>query len=296
VSGNASTPLNTTIDLHTTPDKYYYALDGKGRLYAITAVDTVSVYNTDGTSAGTASVSGVTFTGLLGLADRALAKTGTNVYQITTTGSAATAVDKGTALYTVVNNCTHTDTRSVDGAGTNFVRCVYVGGGNTYLYSLTYDSNIGLYGSANHNFGVVTFNNVLWAPNKALVSVGSGPTIYLCNTTTTPSISCSATDLLDLNPTDIGKYLKFNGNNVFYLSGTSPKVGDIFGTQTTLPIAVSSPSGGNASLNLNKFAFSFGPSSCRNQIAYLSSPTGPVELYTLDRANTCVARILKVFP
>jgi hypothetical protein len=248
VSGDSATDLTSSgaISLYATGlNPYYYALDGRGRLYAITAANTVSVFNIDGTSAGTATVTGVA--GFLGLADRALAKTGTNVYQITTTGSAATAVDKGTALYTVVNNCTHTDTRSVDGAGTNFVRCVYVGGGNTYLYSLTYDSNIGLYGSANHNFGGVTFNNVLWAPNKALVSVGIGPTIYLCNTTTTPSISCSATDLLDLNPTDIGKYLKFNGNNVFYLSGTSPKVGDIFGTQTTLPIAVSSPSGGNAS-------------------------------------------------
>jgi len=301
VSGNASTPLNTTIDLHTTPDEYYYALDGKGRLYAITAADTVSVFNIDGTSAGTATVIGVA--GFLGLADRALAKTGTNVYQITTTGSAATAVDKGTALYTVVNNCTHTYTRSVDGAGTNFVRCVYVGGGNTYLYSLTYDSNIGLYGSANHNFGGVTFNNVLWAPNKALVSVDSPATISLCNTTTTPTISCSATDLPDIDSTNInsGKYLKFNGNNVFYLSGTSPKVGDIFGTQTTLPIAVApppapQPSGGNASFDLTKFAFSFKPAgaACNTRIAYFSSPTATPKLYALP-SGACVERILKVY-
>jgi hypothetical protein len=285
--------LNTTIDLHTTPDKYYYALDGKGRLYAITAADTVSVYNTDGTSAGTASVTGVA--GFLGLADRALAKTGTNVYQITTTGSAATAVDKGTALYTVVNNCTHTDTRSVDGAGTNFVRCAH----NSGLYSLTFDSGTGLYSQASHS---VTISSADWATNKVLVKPSTG-SIQLCSTTTTPSISCSDTDLLDLNPTNInsGKYLKFNGNNVFYLSGTSPKVGDIFGTQTTLPIAVApppapQPSGGNASFDLTKFAFSFKPAgaACNTRIAYFSSPTATPKLYALP-SGACVERILKVY-
>ena len=299
VSGNASTPLNTTIDLHTTPDKYYYALDGKGRLYAITAADTVSVYNTDGTSAGTASVSGVTFTGLLGLADRALAKTGTNVYQITTTGSTASAVNKGTVLHEPVNKCTDaTNTRATDGEGTNFIRCA----ANTGLYSLTFDSGTGLYSKASHSVSISSDNDVKWATNKVLVKPSTG-SIQLCSTTTTPSISCSDTDLLDLNPTNInsGKYLKFNGNNVFYLSGTSPKVGDIFGTQTTLPIAVApppapQPSGGNASFDLTKFAFSFKPAgaACNTRIAYFSSPTATPKLYALP-SGACVERILKVY-
>jgi hypothetical protein len=67
-------------------------------LYAITNDDEVSVYNADGTPAGTATVSGVTFAGLLGLADRALAKDASKAYEITTTGSAATAVDKGSVF------------------------------------------------------------------------------------------------------------------------------------------------------------------------------------------------------
>jgi hypothetical protein len=292
VSGDSATDLTSSgaISLYATGlNPYYYALDGRGRLYAITAADTVRVYNTEGTLAGTASVTGVA--GFLGLADRALAKTGTNVYQITTTGSAATAVDKGTALYTVVNNCTHTDTRSVDGAGTNFVRCAH----NSGLYSLTFDSGTGLYSQASHSVTISSDDDVKWATNKVLVKPSTG-SIQLCSTTTTPSISCSDTDLLDLNPTNInsGKYLKFNGNNVFYLSGTSPKVGDIFGTQTTLPIAVSSPSGGNASFDLTKFAFSFKPAgaACNTRIAYFSSPTANPKLYALP-SGACVERILK---
>jgi len=299
VSGSTVTDFTSSgpITLHTGPTENHYALDGMGRLYAITAADTVSVYNVDGTPAGTATVSSATFAGLLGLADRALAKDGSNVYQITTTGSTASAADKGTVLYDAVNRCTAAGTRDINGVGTNFIRCAYVGGGNTYLYSLTYDSGSGLYGSANYNFGSVTFNDVLWAPNKALVSVDSPATIYLCNTTTTPSISCSSTDLPDINPTNIdtNKYLKFYENNVFYLSGSTPKVGDIFGTISSLPIAVSSLSGGNASFNLTKFAFSFKPggATCNTQILYFSSTTSSTA-YALP-SGTCVERILKVY-
>jgi hypothetical protein len=168
---------------------------------------------------------------------------------------------------------------------------------------LTYDSGSGLYSKAIES--ISNISNVKWATGKVLVKPSSG-SIKLCSTTTTPSISCSSTDLPALNPTDISSYLKFNGNNVFYAKDAAgntvnpPKVGDIFGSPSALPFTVSSPSGGNASFDLTKFAFSFQPvgatARCPTHIAYLSSPTGPVKLYTLDRANTCVARILKVFP
>lgn len=290
VSGTTPTPLNTSISLYATDtDKYYYALDGRGRLYAITDANQVSVFNADGTSAGRTSVTGVA--GLLGLADRVLAKAGTNVHEITITSSGVNAVNKGTVLYEVVDRCTHTSTIAIDGASTNFIRCAH----NSRLYSLTFDSGSGLYSKASHS--ITSISGVEWATNKALVKAGT--TIHLCNTTTAPSISCNTTDLPDTDPTNINLYLKFNGNDVFYRSGSTLKVGDIFGPPSALPITVSSPSspsGGNASFDLNRFAFSFGPASCRNQIAYFSSRTASPKTYTIVQpSNACVGRILKVY-
>jgi hypothetical protein len=284
VSGSA-VPVSVNITLASGANKHYYALDGRGRLYAITDTNTVSVYNIDGTLAGTATVTSVA--GLLGLADRALAKDSTNVYEITSTGSAA---NKGTILYDVVNNCTNSTTIAIDGAGTNFIRCAHSSG----LNSLTFDSGSGLYSQASHS--VTTISEVKWATGKVLVK--SGSVIKLCSTTTS-SISCSDTDLPSLDPTSTD-YLKFNGSEVFYfLSSGTLKVGDIFGPPSALSITVSSPSGGNASFNLNKFAFSFRPadvpSSCNTQIAYLSSRTASPKYYALP-SGTCVTRILKVFP
>jgi hypothetical protein len=299
VSGSAI-PVSVNITLASSPNKYHYALDGKGRLYAITDDNTVTVYNIDGTLLGTAPVTDVA--GLLGLADRALAKGSAstpNAHEITITGSAVNAVNKGTTLYDTVDKCTDgSNTKSVDGAGTNFIRCAH----NSGLYSLTFDSGLGLYSKASHS---VTINDVKWATNKVLVKLSSS-SIKLCSTTTTPSISCSDTDLPDFDITllkegSTDKYLKVNGNNVFYYIGsTAPytlKVGDIFGTISALPITVSNPSGGNASLDLNKFAFSFTPAgaTCATQIAYLSSRTASLKTYTLAQPGTCVTRILKVY-
>jgi hypothetical protein len=182
--------------------------------------------------------------------------------------------------------------------GTNFIRCVHESGGSTTLYSLTYDSNFG-YASTSSSSISGSFSDAKWATGKVLVKLSSGP-IKLCSTTTTPSISCSDTDLPDIDPTNINtnKYLKFNGNNVFYLSGSTPKVGDIFGSPSALPIAVSSPSGGNASFDLTKFAFSLQPAgaTCYTQIAYFSSPTASPKAYTITQpSGACVERILKVF-
>jgi len=303
VNNRTSSALDNV--LHATgTNEYYYALDGRGRLYVINTSTRVNVFNTDGTGAGFANLpTGTNLAGLLGLADRVLARdtsSGGKVYQITTTGFTASWADKGTILYDAVNGCTHqNDTRDVNGVGTNFIRCVHENSSNTTLYSLTYDSGSGLYGSANRTFTTATFGGTIWATNKALVKAGS--TIRLCTTTstTTPTISCNNTDLPALDPTDINSYLKFNGNNVFYRIGTSApftlKVGNIFDPPSALPITVSSlPSGGNASFNLNKFAFSFGPESCRNQILYFSSRTATPERYDLP-SGTCVKRILKVY-
>jgi hypothetical protein len=296
VSGNTVTDFTSSeaITLNSA-DKYYYALDGRGRLYAITDDDTVSVFNIDGTLAGNATETDVTFTGLLGLADRALAKasgTPNKVYEITISGSTVNLANKGNALYTVVDKCTDgSNTISVVGAGTNFIRCAHDSG----LYSLTFDSGSGLYSHASHS---VAIDDVKWATGKVLVK--SSSVIKLCSTTTTPSISCSNTDLPDLDPTDISLYLKFNGLDVFYTTSSGVlKVGNVFDPPSALPITVSSPSGGNASFDLNKFAFSFGPSSCRNQIVYFSSRTASPKRYTITMAqpsNACVDRILKVFP
>jgi hypothetical protein len=289
VSGSA-VPVSVNISL-ASGDKHYYALDGRGRLYAITAGNTVSVRNTDGTLAGTATVTGVTFTGLLGLADRALAKTSSDVYEITTTGSTASAANKGGGtLHSVVDNCTHSDTIAIDGAGTNFIRCAHSSG----LYSLAFDSGSGLYSRASNTFSI---SAVKFATGKVLVR--SGTNIILCSTTTS-SISCSNTDLPGLDPTNINHYLKFNGSEVFYLSGSTLKVGDIFGPPSALSITVSppgAPTGGNASFNLNKFAFRFTPAvaPCATHIAYLSSRTASPKYYELP-SGTCVKRILKVFP
>jgi len=290
--------------LASSPNKYYYALDGMGRLYAITDVNTsatpdeikVDVYNVDGTLLGSTTIKDDIPTGLLGLANRALIKAGGNVHEITISGSAVNAAGKGAALYTVVNNCTDSNTSSVNGAGTNFIRCAH----NSGLFILTYDSGSGLYSKASHSVAISSSNDVEWATDKVLVK--SGSSIKLCSTPVgATSISCSDTTLPDLDTTLLkdgttDKYLKSNGGNVFYLSGSTLYVGDIFNPTPISSITVSSATGGNASFNLNKFAFSFGPSSCRNQILYLSSRTASPERYTIAQpSDACVERILKVF-
>jgi hypothetical protein len=303
VSGSTPTPLNTGITLAGTPNKYYYALDGNGYLYAITtATDTVSAYRpTDGASAGSATVTSANFTGLLALADRVLAKdaSASKAHEITTTGSVVNAVDKGGGtLYTALDGCTDANnTKAIDGVRTNFIRCLY-DNSTEVLYSLAYNS--GNYQGASYNLpGGSEVAQALFGAGKVLVRPGGSSTILLCNTTTTPTISCSATDLPDIT-TSIKNYLKVNGLDVFYTnSGGALKVGNVFDPPSALPIIVSSPSGGNASLDLNKFAFSFRPAGapCATQIVYFSSRTASPKTYTIAQpSNGCVTRILKVFP
>ena len=311
------TPIERTpsggLTLRTgTNGENLYDITGNGYLYYnvydATHNDHVRAVAPDGTHLAALDLSGAAggrVDGLIAFNDRVLARDdgASAVYSvyIAASGSLASTNNPAGADLTVLQRCTdiNTRTRSVDGVGTNFIRCVYESGGSTTLHSLTYDSNFG-YASASSSSISGSYSGAKWATNKVLVSVGSS--IRLCSTTTTPSISCSATDLPDLNTTLLkqsgtDRYLKSNGNNVFYApGGTSPKVGDIFGTQTTLPIAVSSPSGGNASFDLTKFAFSFKPAgaACNTQITYLSSPTANPKLYALP-SGACVERILKVY-
>jgi hypothetical protein len=317
VSGNSVTNFTAAgaIALNT-GGRYYYALDGRGFLYANTNnANTVSVYNNSGGLVGTGAVNNVQ--GLLGFADRALAKDNATppvVFEVYIDNTGAVqAANRGTGNSDALHRCTQaTDTRAVDGMGTNFIRCVFDDGttNGERLLSLVYDTNDKVFKStssilSNTATTAITDRDVRFGANNVLVRTraAGGDFINLCTTTTSPSISCSATTLPGLDTTRIDNYLKSNGNNVFYLTGTTLSVGDIFGTLTTLPIAVTPPpggnaaTGGNASFDLTKFAFSFQPPTalCSTHIAYLSSPTATPKLYALP-SNTCSNGILKVFP
>jgi hypothetical protein len=288
VSGSTATatPLNTAISLSSGINKYHYALDGNGRLYAIAGGTAVVIgYKIDGTLVGPTTAA--EFTGLFGLADRSLAKKGSNAYEITITGSGVNSDDKGTTLFNAVDSCTDiSSTKSVDGEGTNFIKCAHTSG----LYGLTFDSVSNSYLYVVNSIGVSNANDVKWATNKALVK--SGSTVYLCNTT--PTISCSPTDLPNIN-IDINNYKKVNGDNVFYNSGGALKVGNVFDPPGLMLITASSPSGGNVSFDLTKFASTVG-APCATQIAYLSSSTAIPTFYTIAQpSSACVDKILKVY-
>ncbi len=300
VQGSSRSVLVRDIGLDTGSPNYY-TLDGRGRLYAITATNTVRVYKTDGMPIGSVTVTGVDY--LWPYPDRILALGTSDIVEVSTNDSVVNTITVTTSpstLYTAFRRCVHpTKTRAVIGMGTNFVRCLFDDSNDTdaeFLYSLKHDS--GNYTSASFQLPGATLGiaQALFGVDKVLVRPGGSSTILLCNTTTTPSISCSSTDLPDLG-TDIKRYLKVNGLDVFYINISGAlKVGNIFDPPGLLPITVSSPSGGNASLDLNKFAFSFTPAGapCATQIVYFSSRTASQRLYNLP-SDTCVKRILKVY-
>jgi hypothetical protein len=211
------------------------------------------------------------------------------------------------------------DDNTVGGAQDWLSVFVHNGNGNYSSNSIRINNNsthnvAGTNTIAQHNvrFGAT---NVLVVTRDEGGNLGAGNgrlgPIYLCTTTTAPfSVSCSEADL----PNPVGNLpirdttriypftalLKFNGNNVFYLSGTSPRVGNIFGTPQSLTTAVTAATGGNATFDLTKFAFSFrpvdAPPGCNTQVAFFSSTTAAPKFYTLSTPNTCVTRILKTFP
>jgi hypothetical protein len=330
VTGNTLRTLHpdTGITLLPAANKYHYALDGMGVLYAITSTNEVKVYSKiDGNLIGTATVSGVANGGLLGFADSVLARDNAdNVYEIIITTGGVNAVPvTAPGLFTALQRCTDaSNTKDVVGMGTNFIRCVFdnnSGTGAERLVVIAYDGasaysikDVQINSNSVTGGSAINRNNIRFGANAVLVvtrnNSGSLGPIHLCTITTAPTlnVSCSPTDI----PNPVGdlpirdttriypstNLLKFNGDNVFYLSGTSVKLRNLFSTTpSSLPITVDSATGGNASFDLTKFAFSFQPPTalCNTHIAYLSSPTATPKLYALP-SGTCVTRILKVFP
>jgi hypothetical protein len=255
--------------------KYSYALDGEGRLYAInnSANDEVIVYNKNGARISNATVYGANSSGnLLGYKNRVLSRSGTHVYDIYQNGTNSVAND--TLSYIAqqpLTRCTHTDTKGIDGEGTDFIRCAYSSGGDRFLYSLRYSGGNYLVASKDIPSAI---NSVDFVAGKALVNSNNYP---LCTTTDAPSISCENTnapafDRTLLRDGNDNKYLKSDGmNKVLYTSGGVVKAGDIFGPPTDVLIPASGVSGGSASFDLTKFAYIPGSGSCLTLIAYLST-------------------------
>jgi hypothetical protein len=302
---------------------YSYALAGNGFLFTHegAADANVTVRDINGNVVGGAALNvGAGVVALLAFQDRVLVETNTpDVRQVDSTAVLTNPAPGGDL--TSLRRCTNVNnTRANDGMGTNFNRCVFDDGGGTgnaglILYSLVYDTVNARYRVADsilnaNAHAIVNENQIRFGADRVLIPTNgdtSVGTVNLCSTTRTPSISCSDTGLsgigdLTLNDLSIiypDSPIKFRGENIFYVANGVPRVGNIFDPRT-MPVTVNNASGGNATFDLTKFAFSFrpptAPPACNTQIAYLSSPTGPVKLYTLDRANTCVTRILKVFP
>jgi hypothetical protein len=320
--------------------RFFYALAGNGFLFAVDGNnnDQVGVYDTNGNQVGGANVAitaGQNVNGLLPFTDRVLAKLADNtVHQV----DSARAVDAPAAptgvAFDVLDRCTHDPrTRDISGRGTSFIRCVFDDGfaGGERLSVIAHNGINSYAGSSaqiNSTSGGgpnITQDNVRFGASAVLSlsrnNAGARGPINLCTITpnlpTSITISCSTTDIP--NPVAGGNIplgdttrvypftplLKFSGNDVLYISGTSVRFRNLFSTTaSSLPIAVApppqpQPTGGNASFDLTKFAFSFTPAAivpCATQIAYLSSPTASPKFYTLSTANTCVNNILKVFP
>jgi hypothetical protein len=290
------------ITLSTSPtvpnDKYSYALDGEGRLYAInnSAPNPVLVYRTNGTELNNRAVVSANYTKLLGFKDRVLGiddASTPNVYQIYQDGSTVVNSSVSSISHASLTACTHaTNTRANDGMGTNFNRCA----ANNRLYVFKYDSGSERFSEASFTVAISSERDVKWDTYKVLVKPSSD-SIKLCSTTTDPSISCSATDLPHLDTTRIDQYLKSDGRNkVLYTSGSGAKLGDIFDLSTFVSIPASGMSGGGASFDLTKFAYITGSGSCLTSIAYLSSPTASPKTYTIEQpSGACVKGILKVY-
>jgi hypothetical protein len=274
----------------------------------------VSVYDANGSDIGNAALpTGANAVGLFALADRVLVRDDGN-NAVHSVNEAATRAAAGID-FNAVSRCADNATVATNGAGTNFIRCVFDGPAGLFLYSITWNGAV--YGSDSsqiHNVTTgVAANQILFGVDRVLVTNPLTNNIRLCITTNTtpPSISCSTTNLPSVNPADLtdpinaNRFLKSHGNNVFYARDIAgafvnpPRVGNIFGPPSALSMPVNNPSGGNASFDLTKFAFSFqpptAPAGCNTHIAYLSSPTATPKLYALP-SGSCVQRILKVFP
>lgn len=339
VSGSSSTLVATAPDPAAgnvfLGGRFDYTLDGEGRLYV--AVDTdndgnadqVDIYHPNNTtgrpdiSTVAGSFGGNNVVALLGFANRVLAQDDAatpNLHDITPTG-AVTALPADANLLAHFNNCTDAaNTRAVDGIGTNFIRCMFDDG--TAANGQRLSSIAFVDGQYRRPDNLSTIDNtaraalagqfdILFSANALIVRNANNNLIQLCTTTSTtsPSISCSNTGVLNAAGRPLGfadfntlfaSYLKSNGSEVFYRSGTTLFVGNVFNpTPFSVPLTIPPvPSGGNASFDLNKFAFGSIPpgGTCRNRIVYYPSRTGPAKIYTITRpSNACLSAIFKVF-
>jgi len=224
------------------------------------------------------------------------------------------------------DNCTDEQTKAVDGIGTNFIRCLYdqgtAGGNGQRLSSIAFVG--GQYRRPNALVTIapapaapapdraeVAANDILFGANALIVRHATNNRIQLCTTTSTtsPSISCSDTGVFNAAGQPLGfadlnnlsnSYLKSNGSEVFYRNGTTLFVGDVFNpTPLSVPLTTPPvPTGGNASFDLNKFAFGSIPpgGTCRNRIVYYPSRTASAKIYTITQpSNACLSAIFKVY-
>jgi hypothetical protein len=305
VSGSTKNKLAAGALPSVPNNKYSYALDGEGRLYAInSSAEEVIVYNNSGARINSTTVYGANSSGhLLGFANRVLARNGTHVYEITISGSTVSNnTNRTDVTYSLLTACTDTSTnnKGIDGAGTNFIRCAFDDGSNRFLYSLKYDKDNNRYDNAAYS---ISIQDVDWASGKALVYNSS--TVFLCTTTESPTVGISCNDIgaptLDttlLRDGNNNKYLKSDGTDkVLYISGGTAKVGELLGPPDKVQyLLTTNISGGSASFDLNRFAYIPGSGSCLTLIAYLSSRTGFPKAYTIEQpSGACLKGILKVY-
>ncbi len=328
VSGTRVTNLQTGLALRA-GNSNLYDIDGRGYLYYNNDTNKMRGVSPAGAALTEISIGSGNVEGILAFNDRVLARTSTGVQLhdvfINNAGDLASTATPPGANLTALQRCTDTDTKDIDGRGTAVVRCVWDSGSEERLVVLVHNGG-GVYAFRDTRINptsdsgtAINDQNIRFGANAVLVVTRPQPSstlrpIHLCTITTTPTLnaSCSPTDIP--NPAPSGNLpirdttriypstdlLKFNGDNVFYRSGTSVKLRNLFSTTApSLPVTVSSASGGNASFDLTRFAFSFqpatAPSGCNTQIVYLPSANGPEKRYTLSTANTCVTRILKVY-
>ncbi len=323
VSSSDSTLL-TTRTMATGSGRFNYTLDGEGRLYAtVTAADKVDVYaydrNTGTITQITTTALSANVAGMLGFAERVLVRDNAatvNLYDITPTGGVQQITPADSNLQEHFDNCTHgTHTKAVDGIGTNFIRCMFDNGSQQRLSSIAFVNSQyrrpnTFVTIASGTTGATQFD-ILFGANALIVRHAVDNRIRLCTTTSTtsPSISCSDTGVLNaarplgFAPLDslanfYRSYLKSRESEVSYRSGTALFVGNVFNPTPISSISISDATGGNASFDLTRFAFSFQPAGalCNTQILYLSSPTASQKFYTIAQpSNACVTRILKVY-
>jgi hypothetical protein len=257
---------------------------------------------------------------VLGFADRVLVKdtaSPSNFYDITHTAGFINMGSTDTTLRDHFNNCTSVQTRAIDGIGTNCIRCMFDDGNNQNLSSIAFVGGqyrrptalVTIDNTAGHT--ATTQRDILFGANALIVRHATDNRVRLCTTTSTtnPSISCSDTGVSNAAGQPLGfadlnvlfaSYLKSNGSEVFYRSGTTLFVGNVFNpTQLSIPLTVPPfPSGGNVSFDLNKFAFGSIPpgGTCRNRIVYYSSRTASAKIYTITQpSNVCLSAIFRVY-